>query len=253
MKQLFKALLPSSLLKKGQQIKGLLRDKRNETRSAREVFSEIYKHGGWGGKGCSGSGSVTDTITEPYIKTISNYLQSIAPNKTIVDLGCGDMRVSSHLLRYCSKYIGVDVVPFLIEQQKYTNLGRDRVRFQCLDIAEDELPDGDICMLRQVLQHLSNKQIEKVLNKIQKYEICLVTEHYPSDNPNIIPNKDMVHGGKIRLYQNSGVYLEEPPFSIWGDCVQLMLEVPGVGMAQGFDQGLIRTYRIEFKRLDESQ
>lgn len=245
MKQLLKAILPTIFVKNVWQIKEIIRDKVNVKRPPRDVFSKIYENARW--EGGSGSGSMATAITEPYIKTITNYLQSVAPNRTVVDLGCGDMRVSKHFLKYCGSYVGVDVVPFLINSHNSINWGKDGVSFKCLDIIEDQLPEGDICILRQVLQHLSNQQIQKILKNIKKkYKVCIVTEHQPSDNPDIIPNKDMVQGGKIRLYQNSGVYLDKPPFSIPEDCIDLLLEVPGAGMAQDFDQGWIRTFKIEF-------
>jgi len=122
------------------------------------------------------------------------------------------------------------------------------VKFISLDIVEDDLPDGDICFLRQVLQHLSNAQISKILPKLKMYNVCFVTEHYPTDNPAIVPNKDIVHGGGIRPYENSGVYLDESPFNVPRACMELILEVPGVGLPKEYDQGVIRTYRIDFNR-----
>jgi len=38
-------------------------------------------------------------------------------------------------------------------------------QFLCLDIISDELPDGDLCLLREVLQHLSNREMRLCCSK----------------------------------------------------------------------------------------
>lgn len=215
-------------------IKTYYKDKHNAKLSAKEVFGEIYKRHGWG----MGSGIGSDS--PPYIDMIIDFLKS-SNKKTLVDLGCGDFRVGSNFIDYCSEYIGVDIVPELIDELK-SCYQKDNVRFLCLDIIEDRLPGGDICLVRQVLQHLSNAEIIKILPKLQKYETVFVTEHHP--DVCIIPNKDMVHGSRIRIYDNSGVYLDKPPFNVQN--VELVLEVPGVTkiMDIKYKIGVIRTYKI---------
>ena len=93
---------------------------------------------------------------------------------------------------------------------------------------------------------MSNEQILKILPKLRQYKIVFITEHYPTPNSGIIPNKNMVPGSAIRAYRNSGVYLDKMPFNVPKDALQLFLEVAGVGMGKGFDQGVIRTYKLEF-------
>ncbi len=252
MKQLLKALLPKSLIHMIRRSRQRVHDSRNVSRSAREVFSEIYREGHWGTRGdrgfCSGSGSANQTITAPYIEMITGYLNAVGRDKTVVDLGCGDLEIGRNFLDLCAEYVGVDVgvdvVPDLIEQHKSFFQGHN-VRFLCMDIIEDSLPDGDICFVRQVLQHLSNEQIARILAKLRKYKVCFITEHYPTDNPGIVPNKDIVHGSRIRVYANSGVYLDKPPFRIPEDCLELVLEVPGAAGDGVYDRGVIRTYKVE--------
>ena len=249
MKQLLKVLLPKSLIRLIKRSRQRAQDSRNASRSVREVFSEIYREGHWGTRSdgglCSGSGSVNQSITAPYIEMITDYLNAVGRDKTLVDLGCGDLEVGRNFLDLCAEYVGVDVVPDLIEQHKSTYQGHN-ARFLCVDIIEDNLPDGDICFVRQVLQHLSNKQIAHILVKLRKYKVCFITEHYPTDNPSIIPNKDIVHGSRIRVYANSGVYLDKPPFHIPEECLELVLEVPGATGDGVYDRGVIRTYKVEY-------
>lgn len=160
---------------------------------------------------------------------------------TFVDLGCGDFRIGKQLLPLCSSYIGVDVVKPLVRRNQEI-YGDSRVQFVHLDIVKDELPNGDVCFIRQVLQHLSNKQIVDILAKITKYKWVFITEHYPTDNDTIEPNKDKPHGGDIRAYENSGVYLTKPPFELPSQKLEKVLEVAGAGLGEGYDPGVICTF-----------
>jgi hypothetical protein len=120
--------------------------------------------------------------------------------------------------------------------------GNATTRFLHLDIVGDEVPDGDVCFLRQVLQHLSNQEISAILPKLGKYEWVLITEHYPADENLGKPNLDKVHGGHIRAFRDSGVYLSLPPFSLPEDALELVLEVNGTELEEGRHPGYIRTY-----------
>jgi len=247
-KQQIKRVLPGFILKFYYGVKHHLDDKRNVKRSTRDVFVEIYRGGKWGkrfGRFYSGVGSSAPMVTWPYVRMMIEFIRSFDKKPRVVDLGCGDFSIGKHLIDYCSEYIGVDIVPDLIKVHKADKHG-EHVKFICLDIIEDDLPNGDICFLRQVLQHLSNEQIAKILPKLKQYKTTFITEHYPTDNPAIVPNKDIVHGSRVRVCKNSGVYLDKTPFDIPSNCLQLILEVPGIGLSKGFDPGVIRTYKLEF-------
>ena len=209
-----------------------------------QVFTEVYENNFWGGKKnefYSGSGSHFNNVVEKYVETIISYLKKYKQNQiTIVDLGCGDFNIGEKFIDYCKEYIAVDVVEKLIKKLKADDHS-DRVKFLCLDIINDELPDGDVCFIRQVFQHLSNKEISRVLFKLKKYKVVFISAHYPSDDSKIIPNKDIVHGPETRRVKNSAVFLDEPPFNIPKKSIKTILEaIPDDG------QGIIRTYKIEF-------
>jgi hypothetical protein len=76
--------------------------------------------------------------------------------------------------------------------------------------------------LRQVLQHLSNQEIERVLANCRRYRWLIVTEHLPAAT-DVVPNLDKPHGPDTRVYDRSGVFLEAPPFDL---PVRILLEVP---------------------------
>ncbi|GMQ83059.1 MAG: class I SAM-dependent methyltransferase [Rhodothermia bacterium] len=252
-KSLVRGLAPETLVQWYDLFKLHLVRRKNRNRTLEEIFTEIYDFNKWGGsKGelCSGAGTDDE-------QTVSAYTTMIAEkasvegfgDTTFVDLGCGDFRVGKQLLPMCADYIGVDVVKPLIRENQ-EKFGGTNTHFMHLDIVKNELPDGDVCFIRQVLQHLSNEQIVSVLEKLRKYKWVFITEHYPTDSGSIKSNMDKVHGADIRLYDNSGVYFTEFPFELPERLLTMVLEVPGVGMRRGYDQGVIRTYCYKPERGD---
>lgn len=192
-------------------------------KSVAETFSEIYEKNVWGGaKGefYSGEGS-TRKYSERYAESIRKF---IAENdvKSVVDLGCGDFRVASKFVSGDFHYTGCDVVSSLVEHLNSKFAGRN-TEFRCVNIVEDELPDGDLCLIRQVLQHLSNAEIESILQKARKYKYLIVTEHYPHPKAAAVPNLDIPHGPDMRLHFDSAVYLDKPPFNLQN--IKLLLDV----------------------------
>ena len=83
-----------------------------------------------------------------------------------------------------------------------------------MDITQDELPQADVCFVRQVLQHLSNDSIKNFIKLIKdKYKYIIVTEHFPVTKK-FVSNIDKPTGPDIRFYDNSAVVLTDPPFSL---------------------------------------
>jgi hypothetical protein len=244
LKSKFRELVPHFLVKNYRRLRRFSERKQNLQKTTEEVFTDIYRENRWGGiKGefYSGAGS-GDDIVSAYISAISSTASHEGfLNATFVDLGCGDFSVGQQLLPMCSMYIGVDIVKPLIQnnKEKYEN---NKTHFQSLDIVEDPLPNGDVCFVRQVFQHLSNRQVSAVLQKLGNYRWVFITEHYPTDNEAIQPNTDKTHGSDIRVYANSGVYLCEPPFNLPVRAIEQIIEIPGTSLGEGNDAGVIRTF-----------
>ena len=219
--------------------------RRNRGKAAEQVFTEIYENSKWGGargEFCSGPGTVDEQVVAAYVAMVfEEALREQFQNLTFVDLGCGDFRVGSQLRPLSSRYIGADIVEPLVRHNQKT-YGDTVTEFVHVNIVDDALPDGDVCFVRQVLQHLANSQVASVLEKLKKYRWVFITEHYPTDNSRIRPNLDKVHGGDVRIYKNSGVYLSEPPFSLPSQALRQVLQVPGVGSGERNDPGVIRTF-----------
>lgn len=177
------------------------------------AMSQIYENNLWGGDTSqyySGLGSHHPELVDPYVETVSSFLKSFETPSLICDLGCGDFNVGKELVKHSKKYIAIDIVPDLIAHNK-TAFQADNVEFQGLDIAKDNLPSGDCAILRQVLQHLSNAEIKRVVDKLYNFKYVILTEHLPEGD--FEPNKDIISGQGIRLKKNSGVDITAPPFN----------------------------------------
>ena len=180
----------------------------------KDAMQQVYDMHLWGGKDYdfySGDGSHNIKIVEPYINSITTFLKSQNNLLTVCDLGCGDFNIGKELVEHTKNYIGIDIVENLIERNK-TLFKAKNLEFQCLDIVEDELPKADCIILRQVLQHLSNTEILKVVEKLTNYKYVILTEHLPVGN--FESNKDIISGQGIRIKKNSGVNLLEAPFNL---------------------------------------
>lgn len=180
----------------------------------KDAMAQIYDQKLWGTNGSnfySGDGSHFQEIVGPYLSTTISFLKSFKTPLTVCDLGCGDFNVGKHLVAYTKKYVAVDIVPKLIKYNRETFKAKN-LEFQCLDIVNDDLPNADCAILRQVLQHVSNAEIKKIVAKLKNFKYLIMTEHLP--NGNFEPNKDIISGQGIRLKKQSGVNLLEDPFNL---------------------------------------
>lgn len=191
--------------------------------STQQIFTRIYTEGTWGRADddtsafYSGSGSRGDNVIDSYVRAAAKVLADLAAEKhrkpDAVDLGCGDFHVGAQLRPYCGSYTACDIVEPLIADHK-KNFRHLDVDFRVLDLTADRLPGGDIVFIRQVLQHLSNRQISAALPQlISNYKYIVVTEHLPSTE-SFRPNLDKPTGPEIRHPLNSGVVLTKPPFNL---------------------------------------
>lgn len=224
LKMLLRAALPASVLERVRVRRISRLRERNAARPVKEVFREIYARNAWGGTPgelCSGSGSAEE-FAIPYAETIKRFVERHGLT-TVVDLGCGDFSVGRLIASTGVRYIGVDVVDEVVRRNRELYRS-EAVDFVCLDITADELPAGDLCLVRQVLQHLSNAEILAVLERTRRYPFVIVTEHLPPEGVALQPNIDKPHGADTRLLEDSGVFLEEEPFR--QRIVEILLEVP---------------------------
>ena len=217
-----KNMAPHGARRLSRRMKAVLRTWRNRRLTAQEVFTRIYAERMWGsglGDFYSGPGSNADAAA-PYADFVSGFIAD-HDIRTVVDLGCGDFRVGLMIASSSVEYTGVDVVQPLIDDDN-RRFGSDTIRFQCLDITTDTLPEGDLCLIREVFQHISNAQISAVLANAKKYKYVLITDMHPEEFAGYAVNRDMVHGDCSRIVHTSYLLLEQPPFDLQG--VRLVFE-----------------------------
>ena len=195
----------------------------------KDAMAQIYENNLWGGNQSefySGLGSHHPATVSPYIAIVSEFLKSFETPPVVCDLGCGDFNIGKELVRYSKKYIATDIVTDLIARNK-SEFKADHLEFHALDIATDDLPSGDCAMLRQVLQHLSNAEIKRVIGKLYDFKFVILTEHLPEED--FEPNKDIISGQGTRLKKQSGVKLSASPFHFKAKEEIQLLSVPSPG------------------------
>lgn len=179
----------------------------------KKAMEQVYEMNLWGGKGhtfYSGEGSHNNEIIASYKKVIISFLKSFKSPLVVCDLGCGDFNIGQNFVPYTKEYKAIDIVESLINYNKEKFI-RENLEFYNLDLVEDKIPVGDCAIIRQVLQHLSNNEVQNILEKLKAFKYIILTEHIP--NETFISNKDIISGQGIRLKKKSGLDILVAPFN----------------------------------------
>lgn len=121
----------------------------------RDVFVKIYDDNKWqGSQSGSGPGSSL-AVTAPIREALPSLLRS-RDVSVLLDAPCGDFQWMQAVDLPVTHYIGVDVVPKVIEsnQQRFAERGE----FLVGDITVDPLPQADLVLCRDCLVHLTAVQ-----------------------------------------------------------------------------------------------
>lgn len=135
--------------------------------SMAERFSAVYRNGVWlegrpsGSR--SGRGSELES-TESIRRRIPELLESIG-SRTLLDVGCGDFNWMKEVPLPC-RYVGVDIVGDVIEANA-SLYGSARRSFQVLDATSGPLPPADTVLCREVLFHLSFRDIGRLIENVR--------------------------------------------------------------------------------------
>lgn len=151
------------------------RDMIGEDTSAKQTFSNIYDTAMWGGG--SGFGSAPK-FTHSYRDFLQDFLER-ENISSVVDYGCGDWQYARMMDWNGIDYLGMDIVQSVIEknQKHFTS---DNIQFQLGNLIEDPIPDADLVIVKDVLQHLSFEAINRALEKLAECpRVLLVNDYYP--------------------------------------------------------------------------
>ena len=127
-------------------------------------FVNIYEKNIWG-EG-SGAGS-SFNYNKKYITFLQEFF--LKNNiKTVLDIGCGDWQFSQYINFNNIKYRGIDIVPSVIDNN--TQFIAENIDFICGDITDYKqlkpYTNVDLILIKDVLQHWNNNQIENFLKNI---------------------------------------------------------------------------------------
>ncbi|MBV8472026.1 MAG: class I SAM-dependent methyltransferase [Hyphomicrobiales bacterium] len=196
-----------------------------------EKFTLIYENKLWvksaphlnREKSASGHGS-TLRSTQTLRPQLEELIKSLKP-ASLFDVPCGDFNWMKEV-RFPNDcdYVGADVVAPLIDrlQQRYGYEAgaspRDRGgtarsrRFLVFDLCSDPLPPFDILFCKDCLQHLSNSDVQRVIENIVRSEVkyVMISNHWGVES-----NKNVPTGG-FRFLD-----LTKPPFMLPEPAVKL--------------------------------
>lgn len=174
-----------------------------------EKFTQIYEEGKWGrdnkGNGRSGNGSLPKSTL-----SYRNFLQKFMQKnniKSVVDVGCGDWAFTKLINWDNIDYRGYDVVKFVIEKN-INEFEKSNIHFFHCDLINTDFPYADLLICKDVLQHLSFKDILQFIPQLNHFKYCLITNDI-SDEVEFI-NQDIL-SGSYRC-----IDLTLPPFNIAG-------------------------------------
>jgi len=220
-KSAIKRLLPPSVLGLYTRYRNEQIQRSYESLSRAEAFEKIYASAVWGGEATDGTASSGSGSRGRYISEYSALLKHLLQAHkiaSVADLGCGDFEVGKIIAGMVEDYTGVDIAQSMVDRNTRLH-SSDRVHFVRADLASDPLPPAGAALVRQVLQHLSNSEIQAALANILKtYPLVFITEHVYT-GPGGVPNRDMPHGPGTRVPLRSGVFIDQPPFNLRAEFV----------------------------------
>ncbi|MFA6958739.1 MAG: class I SAM-dependent methyltransferase [Thermoanaerobaculia bacterium] len=174
-----------------------------KSREMRRVFGAILETRAWGEcESLSGPGSTRERAAA-FLPDLIALVESLEVS-TLLDAPCGDFNWAGPLADAVDHYIGVDVVPSLIEENR-RRWSSPRRKFVCRDIVRQRLPAADLVLCRDALVHLGNADVMATIENLRR--TCaryLLATTFIGDRE----NADIATGDWRPLN------LERPPFSL---------------------------------------
>ena len=95
------------------------------------------------------------------------YLAEVASHGRVVEIGCGPGRLACAFKP--ERYLGVDLNERSIAE------ARDRNPLHAFDVAQDELPQGDVYLIHTVLMHVPDAELDALIGRM-KAPVVYVSE-----------------------------------------------------------------------------
>lgn len=172
-------------------------------KTPKNVFEKIYQTNYWAGEdSVSGQGSDIQQ-TKVVVKELSKLLVDLEV-VNFLDVPCGDFFWMQQVHLQGISYLGGDIVPAMVEQNKQQYRTVKNVDFQVINLIEDPLPPSDLLLVRDCLVHLPFKDIEACLKNIMDGNIeYLLTTTFTNRTKNY----------DIPIGEWRPLNLEKPPFN----------------------------------------
>lgn len=178
----------------------------DEAAADQDVFRRYYdpKDKTWGG----GSGPGSDPYSTIEYRCFLDKFFRMNGIRTVVDVGCGDWSFSRYLDLRGVSYLGLDVVPAVVETNR-REFGSSNCRFELMPDSPSSVPGGDLLLMKDVLQHLPSAHISALCKSLlPKFRFALLTNSFRKHGAP--QNVDIALGG-FRCLD-----LTAPPFSMGG-------------------------------------
>lgn len=132
---------------------------------SRELFDDYYQNNFWqSDESVSGGGSTL--VQTAAIRACLPQVFDQYNIRTVLDIPCGDFNWWKEMQVDLDHYTGADIVPDLVaaNQKKY---GDATHRFTFLDITQHGLGTHDVIFCRDLLGHLSNREVKWALQNVR--------------------------------------------------------------------------------------
>lgn len=198
------------------QTKIILRKFKDYFISPKKRFESIYKTNHWGdSESISGPGSRIDATLK--LRTGLNTIIHDLKIHSIMDAPCGDFNWMKLIDLTEKEYLGIDIVPEIIERNAKL-YGRDNIHFLNKNIITDTLPLVDLIICRDCFVHFSIRNILNALDKfVESGSKYLLTTSFENCRENI----EIATGGWRKIN------LTLPPFSFPEPKLQISEHTPG--------------------------
>ena len=192
----------------------------------KNIFIDIYDNNGFGSlESKSGPGSTLDG-TQKLRESIKKLIKD-KNIKSVVDIPCGDFNWMKEIVFNFENYIGGDIVKKAIDEnnERYSN---NRIKFIEFDILNDEIPTGDLLIVRDIIGHFpiedGVKILKNILNSKCKYLLSTTwakkigNDWFPCEQNDVHRENEGVEYGRfypVNLMSNpfnlpsAEIYLEE--------------------------------------------
>jgi hypothetical protein len=138
------------------------------------VFSRIYQDRIWGNgtelNPLSGSGSSPE-VAKPYVDFVAAVIREFEIS-SVCDVGHGDWSMWRDYKFENVLYFGVDVADTLSTQNNAV-YGTSTTQFRQIE-PHESLPEAELLLCKEVLQHLSNPDVISFLDKISRFSFLII-------------------------------------------------------------------------------